>query len=179
MKDLHLLFFAGLSWRTPDRVRVRDWLAPRNRAASGSGSRLAVHGISKKPARQVSTLLRRMLSSATNASPETIKLSVKSGQQADPGPIPSWPGRLLLGVEREWRPHAKSERALCLSPMALSSASGDYQTCCGSLTGRSRKAIQSVMPQSDRALQPGAPGRGRTKSLPIRQIRMPGLSPTG
>ena len=62
---------AGLCWSS------------RRRAASGSGSRLAAHGIARKPARRVSTLLRRMLSSATNASPETIKLSVGSRQQAD------------------------------------------------------------------------------------------------
>src|SRR5271166_2635544 len=43
--------------------------------AMGSSSRLDVHGIARKPARPLATLLRRMLSSATNASPETIKLT--------------------------------------------------------------------------------------------------------
>jgi hypothetical protein len=38
----------------------------------------------------------------------------------DSGPLASWPGSLLLGVEGESRPHAKFGRALCLSPVALS-----------------------------------------------------------
>ena len=42
--------------------------------------------------------------------------------QADCGPLASSPGRLLLGVEREWLPHAKSGRALCRSPVALSAS---------------------------------------------------------